>query len=77
MTPYSIFVVDDEQTIRDGLAIALEPQYRVDVFPRAEDAITALSDHIPDLVLLDIGLPGISGIDALLSRSPGDHDHRI
>jgi len=65
MTPYSIFVVDDEQTIRDGLAIALEPQYRVDVFPRAEDAITALSDHIPDLVLLDIGLPGISGIDAL------------
>ncbi len=65
MTPYSLFVVDDEETIRDGLAIALEPQYRVDVFENAENAIKALPHGLPDLILLDIGLPGISGIDAL------------
>lgn len=65
MIPYSIFVIDDEETIRDGLAIALEPQYRVHAFPNAEDAIKAFFHDLPDLILLDIGLPGISGIDAL------------
>ena len=65
MISYSIFVVDDEQTIRDGVSMALENDYRVVAFADAETAINAMKSDPPDLVLLDIGLPGISGIDAL------------
>ncbi len=64
MIPYTIFIVDDEQSIRDGICMALEDQYTVKAFPTAEKAIDALQQEIPDLILLDIGLPGMSGIDA-------------
>ncbi|MBW1817247.1 MAG: sigma-54-dependent Fis family transcriptional regulator [Deltaproteobacteria bacterium] len=65
MITYSIYIVDDEETIRDGVSMALAPDYHVEVFPTAEFAIQAMKDEPPDLVLLDIGLPGMNGIDAL------------
>lgn len=64
MIPYSIYVVDDEQSIRDGICLSLEDEYTVKAFPSAEDAIDALQQEVPDLILLDIGLPGMSGIEA-------------
>jgi DNA-binding NtrC family response regulator len=65
MIPYSLFIVDDEDTIRTTLMIALEEKYRLADFPDAESALEAAKNHPPDLVLLDIGLPGMSGIEAL------------
>ena len=65
MISYSIYIVDDEQTIRDGISMALEEDYRVKAFADAESALAAIEKDSPDLVLLDIGLPGMSGIDAL------------
>jgi DNA-binding NtrC family response regulator len=65
MITYSIFVVDDEQTIRDGITMALEDKYRIKAFADAETAIDAAKILGPDLVLLDIGLPGMGGIEAL------------
>lgn len=65
MIPYSIYIVDDEQTIREGLTTALEADYQVEAFAAAENAIDAIISHPPDLVLLDIGLPGMNGIEAL------------
>ena len=65
MTPYSIYIVDDEQTVREALTMALEAGYRVRAFSTAEAAVDALTHDPPDLVLLDIGLPGINGIEAL------------
>ena len=65
MTNYSIFLIDDEKVAREGVTLALRKKYRVQAFETAEEAITALEAGIPDLVLLDIGLPGMSGIDAL------------
>ena len=65
MTRFSIFVVDDEQVARDGVALALEKEYAVKTFEDAESALNALRRDRPDLILLDIGLPGISGIEAL------------
>ena len=65
MMTYSIYVVDDEKTAREGLALALKKNYTVQAFGLAEEAIDALNSAPPDLVLLDIGLPGMSGIDAL------------
>lgn len=65
MLSYSICVVDDEESIRQGIADALGDRYAVRVFPAAEPALEAIAADPPDLVLLDIGLPGMSGIDVL------------
>jgi DNA-binding NtrC family response regulator len=65
MTPYSIYIVDDEQTIREGVTMALEADYQVEAFSTAEAALKAIEKNPPDLVLLDIGLPGMDGIEAL------------
>ena len=65
MVDYLIFVVDDEETITDGICLSLGGRYRVAPFARAEAALEAMKAEAPDLVLLDIGLPGMSGIEAL------------
>ncbi len=65
MISYTIFIIDDEQTIREGITMALEADYRVKAFSTAEDAIKAMKGEFPDLILLDIGLPGMNGIEAL------------
>ncbi len=65
MIQYFIYIVDDEETIREGVTMALEAHYQVEAFATAESAIDAVKDHPPDLVLLDIGLPGMDGIEAL------------
>jgi DNA-binding NtrC family response regulator len=62
---YSIYIVDDEDSIREGLSHALKPKYRVRAFPTAETALEGIREAMPDLVLLDLGLPGMSGLDAL------------
>jgi DNA-binding NtrC family response regulator len=65
MIQYSIYIVDDEESIREGVAMALEAHYEISVFSTAETAIDAIKANFPDLVLLDIGLPGMNGIEAL------------
>ena len=62
---YSIYIVDDEKTITDGITMALEDEYQIKAFSDAETAIEHLEKDPPDLILLDIGLPGMSGIGAL------------
>jgi DNA-binding NtrC family response regulator len=66
MSSYSIYVVDDEAVARDGVSLALKQKnYRVRDFESAENALSAMKDDRPDAVLLDIGLPGMSGVEAL------------
>jgi DNA-binding NtrC family response regulator len=65
MKTFSLLIVDDEEIARAGIALALKKTYNVDGFGTAEDAIAALQEKQPDLILLDIGLPGMSGIEAL------------
>jgi DNA-binding response OmpR family regulator len=56
-----ILLVDDDALLRRSLAFNLEQAgYRINTAASAEDA-----QDIPDLVLLDIGLPGMDGLDAL------------
>jgi DNA-binding NtrC family response regulator len=74
MISYSIFIIDDEETIREGITMALEGDYQVAAFPTAESAIKAMKNTQPDLVLLDIGLPGIDGIEALSRIKSQDPD---
>jgi DNA-binding NtrC family response regulator len=66
MTPYSIYIVDDEAVARNGLKLALKKKnYNVQAFESAEAGLKAIDENPPDLVLLDIGLPGMSGVEAL------------
>jgi DNA-binding NtrC family response regulator len=62
---YTVYIVDDEKTIREGVTMALEDIYRIKSFANAESALTAMEKEPPDLVLLDVGLPGMDGIEAL------------
>ncbi len=68
-----VLVVDDEQSYRDALRIALEREgFRVEVAADGAEAIARFDAVRPALVLLDVMLPRISGIDVcreLRSRS--------
>jgi two-component system KDP operon response regulator KdpE len=61
-----VLVVDDEPQIRRALAINLRArQYDVVEAATGEEALTMAATAHPDLVLLDLGLPGIDGLDVL------------
>jgi two-component system phosphate regulon response regulator PhoB len=60
----SLLVVEDELAIREMLAMLLEQSgYEVRAVSNAEDALSLISKKLPDLLLLDWMLPGMSGID--------------
>ncbi len=61
-----ILLVDDDALLRRSLVLNLEEAgYRASASATAEDALALASRDRPDLVLLDIGLPGMDGLDAL------------
>ncbi len=61
-----ILVVDDEPQIRKALSVNLRARgYDVDVAASGEEALSLAASNHPDLVLLDIGLPGIDGIEVV------------
>jgi two-component system, NtrC family, response regulator AtoC len=71
-----LLVVDDEHLIRWSLEQNLKKQgYEVVTAASGEDALRLVREEQPDLVLLDIQLPGISGIDVLGKIK--DHDEDI
>ncbi|HXV20783.1 MAG TPA: sigma-54 dependent transcriptional regulator [Desulfuromonadales bacterium] len=66
MRKHKILVVDDEQLIRWSLEQNLKKQgYEVMTAGSGEDALRLLREEPPDLMLLDIQLPGISGMEVL------------
>jgi DNA-binding response OmpR family regulator len=61
-----ILLVEDDALMRRSLALILEQAgYRTSTSANAEDALASARRDRPDLVLLDIGLPGMDGLDAL------------
>ncbi len=61
-----ILLVDDDALLRRSLAFSLERAgYRVSTAANAEDALALANRDRPDLFLLDIGLPGMDGLQAL------------
>jgi DNA-binding response OmpR family regulator len=61
-----VLIVDDDALLRRSLAFNLEKAgYRASTAATAEDALEMSRRDLPDLVLLDISLPGMDGLEAL------------
>lgn len=61
-----ILLVDDDALLRRSLVLNLEEAgYRASAAATAEEALVLAERDRPDLILLDIGLPGMDGLDAL------------
>lgn len=73
----TVAVIEDQSEIRRGLEVLINgmPGYRcTGVFGSMEEALRKLSSHGPRIALVDIGLPGMSGIEGiplLRARCPG------
>jgi two-component system KDP operon response regulator KdpE len=66
MNPLRILIVDDEPPIRRFLRTALAAQdYRVEEAPDGEAALEFLKRNPVDLMVLDLGLPGMDGLDVV------------
>ena len=63
----TILIVDDEPAARYGLRRALESRYRIVEADSAESARTSILTEKPDLILLDVVMPGQDGISFLKS----------
>ncbi|PWB73162.1 DNA-binding response regulator [candidate division GN15 bacterium] len=66
MSKGKVLIVDDEQAIRRFLRISLEAEgYDIVDASSGKEAITLAASHVPDLVILDLGLPDIDGSEVL------------
>src|ERR1035441_9146147 len=67
MTNIRILLVDDHTILRDGLRALLERQTDMSVVAEAGDgreAVHLAAEQKPDVVLMDIGMPNMNGIEA-------------
>ncbi len=74
-TKRRVLVVDDHPIVRQGLALMIDQEPDLEVCGEAEEAASALAAIAatrPDIVLLDISLPGPDGIDLLKAIRAGD-----
>jgi DNA-binding NtrC family response regulator len=74
MLKYKILIVDDDKLLQNSLKNILGEKYDVSIAGSGEEAVEQQKKNPADLVLLDIRLPGICGIDALREMLKTDKD---
>ena len=65
--PITVLLVDDHEVVRQGLRAFLEAQTEFAVVGEAESGAAAIKlaqEHIPDVVLMDLVMPGMDGVEA-------------
>lgn len=70
-----ILIIDDDPMVHRVLRQALQDEYEVTVADSCVDLPAALENSDPDLIILDVGLPWINGLD-LCSDLRGDQRYR-
>ncbi len=73
VTQKSVLIVDDDEGMRDTLRAILKREYRVLAASSAEEGLQRLRQSRVDLMLLDVRLPGLGGLD-LLKQVREQHD---
>ena len=66
--PIRVAIVEDQKRTREGLALLIDGSPRFSVhgcWGSIEEALPGLERELPDVLLMDIGLPGVSGIDGV------------
>ena len=61
----NVWIIDDEESIRTICTSALEDLFSVESFANASEALLALNSKKPDLIITDIKMPGMSGLEFL------------
>jgi DNA-binding NarL/FixJ family response regulator len=78
-TPIRLVVVDDHEVVRTGFASLLDTQPDLTVVGTAADgaeAIRVCRAHAPDVVLMDVRMPGMDGIEATRQLTGGPAEKR-
>lgn len=65
MDPRTVLIVDHAEDFREALVPALTPGFRVRCCDRGDEALALLASEKPDLLILDLKLPGLEGISLL------------
>jgi DNA-binding NarL/FixJ family response regulator len=73
-----VLIVDDHRTFAEALGVVfgLEKDFRVEVAANGLEAVAAAERHHPDVVLMDLEMPGMGGVAAIRKvryASPGTH----
>ena len=78
--PITVIIVEDFKLTRVGLRCALNANTDIDVVAEAEDAVEGLKlieRYKPDVVLMDLGLPGMNGIEAMVKCKEMNFNSKI
>ena len=71
MEKRKVLVVDDDPGVRESLRMVLKERYEPQLTGSGEEALAAFGDLHPDVVLLDVLMPGLDGLE-VLERIKGD-----
>ncbi|AYJ49755.1 response regulator [Rhodococcus sp. P1Y] len=78
--PISVLIVDDQELMRMGLTMVLDAQDDISVVGEAADgnsAVEAVSELKPDVVLMDVRMPGVDGVTATSRITASDSATRV
>ena len=78
--PITILIVDDERTFGEALQLALRQEKDLKVIDVAVDGDTAMrvvDEQHPDVVIMDVAMPGMNGIEATRRIKEGDPDAQV
>ena len=80
MSDIRVLVVDDHAVVRSGLRLLLEREQgmaAVDEASTADEAVFRMIEHKPDVLLIDVTMPGTSGIDAIPKLRGASPDTKV
>ena len=75
-----ILIVDDHPVLRDGLVAIIQGQHDLEVVGEAgtgKQAVALFEEHLPDITLMDLGLPDTHGVEVIRTLRQSHPDARI